>query len=314
MESEMGTMDLLCDGLRTSPYQAVQGMLWAMERIFGFKNKKSNVFAWQHIRINLPGDPVYDPTLPWVFKAKSDGSLAADIHVHVDDIRCSGQTEVECWRASQRVLSVLASLGLQDAARKLRPPLMEGGAWAGSVVHTSGGEVVVLAPQDKWEKLRRQIEWLEGENLNVERWLSKGIPYEELEKVRGFMVHMACTYPGLNPYLKGIHLTLCSWLPGRDADGWMIVKKGVKGKKRSRDGQEKELEEFEAVDEFMDLLEDDMSWYEPKLMSKEMKEILKATQAHPKQVKPVSRLSSDIHALKLLTRFAQAPRWRVPIT
>jgi hypothetical protein len=42
-----------------------------------------------------------------------------------------------------------------------------------------------------------------------------------------------------------------------------------------------------------------------------MKEILKATQAHPKQVKPVSRLSSDIHALKLLTRFAQAPRWRV---
>jgi hypothetical protein len=166
---------------------------------------------------------------------------------------------VECWRASQRVSSVLASLGLQDAARKRRPPSTEGGVWAGSVDHTSGGEVVVLAPQDKWEKLIRQIEWLEVENVKVERGSSKGILYEELEKVRGFMVHMVHTYPGLNLYLKGIHLTLCSWLPGCDADGWKIVKKGVKGKKRSRKGQEKELEEFEAVDEFMDLLEDDMS-------------------------------------------------------
>jgi hypothetical protein len=43
-------------------------------------------------------------------------------------------------------------------------------------------------------------------------------------------------------------------------------------------------------------------------MSKEMKEILKATRAHPKRVKPVPRLSSDIYALKLLTQFAQAPR------
>jgi hypothetical protein len=179
-------------------------------------------------------------------------------------------------------------------------------AWAGSLVHTSGGVVVVLAPQDKWEKLRQQIEWLGCENLKVERGSLKGIPYEELEKVRGFMVHMVRTYPGLNPYLKGIHLTLCLWLPGRDADGWKIVKKGVKGKKRSRDGHEKELEEFEAVDKFMDLLEDNMSWYEPKLMSKEMKEILKATRAHPKRVRPVPRLSSDIYALKHLTRFAQA--------
>jgi hypothetical protein len=86
--------------------------------------------------------------------------------------------------------------------------------------------------------------------------LSKGIPYEELEKVRGFMVHIVRTYSSLNPYLKGIHLTLCSWLPGRDANVWKTVKKGVKGKKRLRDVREKEFEEFEAVDEFMDLVEE----------------------------------------------------------
>jgi hypothetical protein len=298
-------------GLRTSPYQAVQGMLWAMERVLGDKNKESNVFAWQHMRMNLPGDVDYDPTLPWVFKAKKDGSLAADVHVYVDDIRCSGQTELECWRASQRVSSVLASLGLQDAARKRRPPSQNAGAWAGSIVHTSGGEVAVLAPQDKWEKLRSQIEWLEAEHAKVERGASKGIPYDELERVRGFMVHMVRSYPALNPYLKGIHLTLCSWMPGRDKDGWKIRKKGSKGKKRSHDRKEKELQEFEAIDEFMDLLEDDMSWYEPKVMSKEMKEILKATRAHPKVVKPVPRLAFDIEALKFLTRYEDSPRRRV---
>jgi hypothetical protein len=301
-------------GLRTSPYQAVQGMLWAMERVFGDRDAEANVFAWKHMRLNLPGDDDYDPTLPWVFKSKRDGSMAPDVHVYVDDIRCSGRTELECWRASQRVSSVLASLGLQDAARKRRPPSQKAGAWAGSIVHTSDGEVVVLAPQDKWEKLRRQVAWLESEHDKVGRGSSKGIPYDELEKVRGFMVHMVRSYPGMNPYLKGIHLTLCSWLPGRDKDGWKIAKKVSKGRKRSHDGVEKELEEFDAMDEFVDLLEDDMSWYEPKLMSKEMKEILKATRAHPKLVKPVPRLGADIEALKCLTEFEFAPRRRVRMT
>jgi hypothetical protein len=37
------------------------------------------VFAWRHMRMNLPGDAEYDPTLPWVFKARKDGSMAADL-------------------------------------------------------------------------------------------------------------------------------------------------------------------------------------------------------------------------------------------
>jgi hypothetical protein len=36
-------------GLRTSPYQAVQGMLWAMERSFGDQNQDSNVFSWKYM-------------------------------------------------------------------------------------------------------------------------------------------------------------------------------------------------------------------------------------------------------------------------
>jgi hypothetical protein len=34
-------------------------------------------------------------------------------------------------------------------------------------------------------------------------------------------VHLQRVYPTIAPYLKGIHLTLDSWRPGRDADGWV---------------------------------------------------------------------------------------------
>ncbi len=36
---------------------------------------------------------------------------------------------------------------------------------------------------------------------------------------------MQLTYPALTSYLKGLHLTLDSWRPGRDKDGWKISSK-----------------------------------------------------------------------------------------
>lgn len=41
-----------------------------------------------------------------------------------------------------------------------------------------------------------------------------------LERDRGFLIHIARTFPGMVPYLKGIHHTLESWRTGRDKDGW----------------------------------------------------------------------------------------------
>ena len=38
----------------------------------------------------------------------------------------------------------------------------------------------------------------------------------------------------------------------------------------------------------MDLMEDNMSWYEPKVMSDEMSSMLRELRAHPKLAKPVS--------------------------
>jgi hypothetical protein len=123
-------------GLRTSPYQAIQGILWAEELIMGDRlDENKNVFQWNQLQLNLLGSADYDPSKSWVRKLRSDGRLAADLQIYFDDFRTTGPTEADCWRASQRVSSVLRSLGIQDTPRKRRPPSLEPGAWAGGRSH-----------------------------------------------------------------------------------------------------------------------------------------------------------------------------------
>jgi hypothetical protein len=133
----------------------------------------------------------------------------------VDDLRATGNCEREAWTASQRVSSVLASLGIQDAARKRRPPSLNAGPWKGSVANTSNNKVTALATPEKWVKLKAILIWLEEELENPQ-----GIDHKLLERKRGFLVHMVQTYPALNPYLKGAHGTLDSWRRNRDVNGF----------------------------------------------------------------------------------------------
>jgi len=46
--------------------------------------------------------------------------------------------------------------------------------------------------------------------------------YKQLESYRGTLVYQSRTYPALVPHFKGIHLTLDSWMPNRDSEGWKI--------------------------------------------------------------------------------------------
>jgi hypothetical protein len=66
-----------------------------------------------------------------------------------------------------------------------------------------------------------------------------------------------------------------------------------------------------VLEDYTELMEDDMGWYEPKVMTEEMKTILKVMRAHPKLVKPVHRLESVVAALFLLTRAVEAPRRQI---
>jgi len=110
-------------GLRTSPYHVVQGMLWAQEIILGDRLSEMNVFRWERtIKLNLPGSEDYSNLEPCVCKVRMNGILASDINIYVNNSRTTACSEAECWKASQRVSSVLGYLGLQDAARKRRRP------------------------------------------------------------------------------------------------------------------------------------------------------------------------------------------------
>jgi hypothetical protein len=256
------------------------------------------------MRMNLPGDPDYDPTLPWVFKIKADGSVAPDVHVYVDDIRCTGRTEQEWWRASQRVFSVLTSLGLQDAARKRRISTLEGGVWAGSVIHL----------ENPWKVREAEMtKWVAGSGA-LESWVGnvKGDPTRRTREGLGV------------PGAHGAHLPKFESILERGSSNDVFVDAGARrwwlenyeeGWEREEavsGGTEKNEEEFTLEDPFLhDPMEDDMQWYELKVMSKEMRDILKGTRAHPKLVKPVPRLRSDIEALKRLTDFDAPPKRQI---
>ena len=48
---------------------------------------------------------------------------------------------------------------------------------------------------------------------------SEGVHWERMESIIGFLIYVTIKYRDINPYLKGLHLTLDSWIPYRDKDG-----------------------------------------------------------------------------------------------
>ena len=48
------------------------------------------------------------------------------------------------------------------------------------------------------------------------------LDFKKLQSDRGFLVYVTQAYPGMKPYLKGLHLSLEMWRGGRDAEGWKV--------------------------------------------------------------------------------------------
>jgi hypothetical protein len=205
-------------GLKPSPYQTGQAMLFAEDVIRGCRFQEKNIFRWKRVVRNLPGLADYDPSLPWIYKERATGDPAAEFALYCDDNRAAGNDRLEAKLAARRVASVCNHLGVQDAARKRREASQTPGAWAGSVISTDGKGVFVTVSQEKWDKARTMIE------ATREELASNGgcTNHKELERRRGFLLYVTRTYPAMVPYLKGIHLTLDGWRDGRDADGWKL--------------------------------------------------------------------------------------------
>ena len=205
-------------GWLPSPYAACQAILIARDFLMGDRLNGTNPFRWDFVHLNLPGGPVYDPSVPWVAKVRgSDGKIATDLFIYVDDLRVTSPEAPECWKAARQVASRLGYLGIQDASRKRQGASQTPEPWAGSVVYTDSEAVYVLVSDEKWRKTKDILARIWSEMLmSTDGMLSR----KQLERDRGFLIYVSRTYPDLRPYLKGIHLTLDSWRPGRDDDGW----------------------------------------------------------------------------------------------
>jgi hypothetical protein len=94
---------------------------------------------------------------------------------------------------------------------------MTPGPWAGSIVHTTADSVMLSISQERWTKAKAMISWVKDCCNN-----GTEIDHKTLESYRGYLIYISRTYPSINPYLKGIHLTLDSWRPWRGKDAWKM--------------------------------------------------------------------------------------------
>ena len=206
-------------GFKPSPYVAIRMRLIAEDVVRGDHLDPTNPFHWTEVILNLPGKESYDPTMPWVYRVKMvDGEpVMASNHVSfTDDVRGMGSSEDACWNVTRRVAQILQWFGIQDAARKRRGPSQTPGAWAGAVIRVIEEGVGVTVTQEKWERVKAIIgRWL----LELQEKCD-ALHRKDLESDRGFLVYVARTFPVMKSYLKGFHLTLESWRPDRDEDGW----------------------------------------------------------------------------------------------
>ena len=80
-----------------------------------------------------------------------------------------------------------------------------------------------LVTQERWDKTKAKIDWIWKEVQEILAGIKPDMDYKTMESYRGFLIYVARTYTTLVPYLKGIPLTLDSWRPNRDDDGWKIT-------------------------------------------------------------------------------------------
>jgi hypothetical protein len=91
-------------GFKPSPYHATRAFAWCEEIIRGDPEDPNNPLKWERVRLNLPGEVSYDPTLPWVSKTVNVGNcerIAGDFFTYIDDIRTCGQSDEHCWQVSR---------------------------------------------------------------------------------------------------------------------------------------------------------------------------------------------------------------------
>jgi len=267
-----------CMGMCPAPYQATRAVTVLKRELYRNRRNKDDPFHWDSVLLNLPGTDGYEPHLPWIYKIRFDGCRAVEIVIFVDDARLSAPTEPLAWEAGSKLAKLAAHWGLQIALRKVRRPSTRPGSWAGVRVVITNDEVYLCVSDERWAKTQEAIYWMLEEAKRM-----SGMDFKRLESIRGFLVYVSQVYISMKPYLRGIHMTLDSWRPNRDEDGWKVMRKteGLADFAEAL-GQEEGAElNLDIADEVQD--------------------------KPPDRVKPAPRLADDLHALQTFTSGASPP-------
>ena len=260
-------------GFRPSPYVCTQTFGWGEDLIRGDRRCPNNPLRWDSVKTNLPGDPDYNPRMPWIYRWDDiNMRMASDFCCYIDDIRGIGNSERVCRAATRRVASWVNYLGQQDAPRKRRPPSKKPGAWAGAMCLAREDGLYVTCSQKKWEKAQAIVKhWFDevvvGKNQEVNA--------AQMERDVGFLVHLSRTFPSVFPYLKGFYLTLNTWRKGRNDEGWKFT-----------------MNEWRAA---LDM-DDDIPSYKVEAAAKQGRRY-QLYSDRPVMVKTVPRLAPDLLAL-----------------
>ena len=281
-------------GFRSSPYYAVKSYNWCLDVVRGNPDDPSNPFAFNKVHLNLPGSENYDPVHPWLFKMLGE-TMANEIIVYMDDGRPHGNSEGGCRKAGKRTSKITQHLGQQDAARKYRPPSQQPGPWCGAFIAERNGSLWAYVSNEKWRKAKEYIStWLHEIEMCKSHSTPPALNFKHLERGRGFLVYLSRTYPSIVPYLKGIHLTLDTWRPGRGKDGWKKPKASAKDEASFLEGDE-------------DYTEDDVLPYLDREGNLKLDANLYTN--HPDKVGLAPRLYDDLEALSLFFG-SDNPSWR----
>ena len=108
-------------------------------------------------------------------------------------------------------------MGIKYASSKVQPLSQEPVPWAGTITNNQD-EVHGLVSQHIWDKTQRIIAELTHMDLED----SEGMHWDSMESIIGFLIYVAKKYREMNPYFKGIYLTLDSWIPYIHKEGWKL--------------------------------------------------------------------------------------------
>jgi hypothetical protein len=207
-------------GGHPSSYLACQSQRLILELCKGDRHNPLNHWQWETVRLNLPGDIDYDPSMPHVMLLRKDGELAMIEADYVDNIHpCIWEREGsnEARLACAQLKSGMNSRGNQADDWKYCIPSVTPGAWNGVILHTNTPFPMMSTTLKKWTRFRNGLSWILTKGRSAGSLLTL-----ELRKIAGLGVNLMQVYQDAKCYLKGIFNTIEAFRSDRDPKGWRV--------------------------------------------------------------------------------------------